>query len=168
MASSKSSSLPVVNVEFVSIYNEKTNVCGEFLKKKTANSIFQRWQERFFYIDVQISDSQNYALYYSHSDKKLDGSKKIRLEFATVEEVDPKLFTFRLIASDKSSHELRAANIKSYASWIQSLNYVIDKATERSKIFVGISSKINNSASFTARTAYDDQVIRHSSLFVVR
>lgn len=81
-------SKPVIDVSQVAIWDDRKQICGGYLYKKAgskgAKGMFNRgkWQKRWFFIECNIHDYENYVLMYSGSPDEKNARDVIPLEGA--------------------------------------------------------------------------------------
>lgn len=115
----------------------KTRV-GGMLMKSPRKSMFLspgRKQERYFFINLNVTDNQIYGLEYARSEKEAESTKVSRnmfpLEGSEVEKVSDLEFTLELPSGDV--YTLEAASTELRDKWVISLQKAIKVTCERSQ-----------------------------------
>lgn len=135
----KLSYLPRLEKEKLSVWDAKREACCGYMNKRAGKgSTFSqgKWQKRWFVLKIQISGHENYTLSYFHSPEEKSPRQSFILDDAkvTVGGGGNLLHSFQLICSDGTNVMLGCDTDQQMHSWISTLNYAIEVATERGKI----------------------------------
>ena len=149
--SSDFDSLARVEIDRLKQWSNRKGACCGYLKKKAGHksSVNKgKLQKRWFFINIQLSPSENYELSYSYNPDDTTPRQKYPLDSAIIKrnQVDTDGISggpsvaiispnyFELVCFDNSSVTLEADSSEIMESWINTLEYVISIATERGKM----------------------------------
>jgi Ca2+-binding EF-hand superfamily protein len=135
----KLSYLPRIEKEKLDVWDAKREACCGYMNKRAGKgSTFSqgKWQKRWFVLKIQISGHENYTLSYFHSPEEKSPRQSFILDDAkvTLGGGGNLLHSFQLICSDGTNVMLGCDTDEQMHSWISTLNYAIEVATERGKI----------------------------------
>lgn len=127
--------LPEVSVRDLLIWDDsKSQCCGYLNKKASKTSAFSKgkWQRRWFLIDVDIDERDNYALQYFHSPEDKVPRQVFPLAKVTIKVAGGN--TFILSNGDEALATLGTDNHTLMKQWIDTLENVISVANLRSRL----------------------------------
>lgn len=131
---------PVIDVSQLRVWDEQRQRCGGFLYKKAgskaAKGMFNRgkWQKRWFFIECNIHDYENYVLMYSGSPEEKSARDVIPLEGAQLvinAEVSDYFQISLKIKGRQGMYVLGAESRDTRDAWADTLEYVISIANSR-------------------------------------
>lgn len=139
--------LPRVNESNLSVLDKsKRKCCGYLNKKASQSSAFSKgkWQKRWFSIDIDIDNDQNYHLEYFHTPDEKVPRSSMPLAGANVKIAG--VVNFALTLADGNSISLNAESSEQLQAWISTLESIIAVSNAREKIFSQYETHSDGSA----------------------
>jgi Ca2+-binding EF-hand superfamily protein len=131
--------LPRVEQDRLRQWDTRRNACCGYLNKKagkTSSLSRGKWQKRWFVIKIQLTGHENYTLSYYHGPDDRSARQTFPLDNARINIVGGANVAnaFELICLDDSNITLGADSRAVMQTWVDTLLYVIEVATDRGKV----------------------------------
>ena len=131
--------LPRVEQDQLRQWDSRRSACCGYLNKKAGQSSSLskgKWQKRWFVIKIQLTGHENYSLSYYHAPEDRNARQTYSLDSVRINIVGGANVAnaFELLFLDDSTVTLGADSRISMQTWIETLQYVIEVATERGKV----------------------------------
>ncbi|RYG62772.1 hypothetical protein EON64_17245, partial [archaeon] len=127
--------LPEVSDQDLLIWDDSRGKCCGYLNKKASQaSAFSKgkWQKRWFVIETEIDDNENYKLLYFHGPDDKTPRQTFPLASSTLKIVSDTSFV--LMMADDSSLTLSADSPDMLRLWITTLEKVVSVANMRERL----------------------------------
>jgi len=127
-------SLPEVSESDVLVWDDERSKCCGYLEKKTSKSSFMskgKWQKRWFSINIDLDDRENYRLSYYHSPEDSLPRQTYDLVNASIRVSGG--INFVLILSDDTSLSLKCEDSPLLKAWVHTLESIIAVANQRDR-----------------------------------
>eukprot|EP01038_Epipyxis_sp_PR26KG_P004226 gene4226-6002_t len=129
--------LPTISPNDLLIWDNDRNVCAGYLNKKASKqSAFSKgkWQKRWFIINLDINEAENYYLGYYHSPDDKVARSLYPLSYATIKISSGNGFIVTINDESNTTLTLSSESPKEKSDWIDTLEKVILVATNREKV----------------------------------
>lgn len=140
--------LPEVSSKDLLVWdNNRSECCGYLSKKASQSSAFSKgkWQKRWFMINIDIADDENYCLEYYHNPDDKAPRQVFPLAYSSIALSGGNSFILTL--ADDSTVSLSAENNELMTDWVETIENVIAVANLREKVleqFDDVESSAND------------------------
>jgi len=127
-------SLPEVSESDVLMWDDERSKCCGYLEKKTSKSSFMskgKWQKRWFCINIDLDDRENYRLSYYHSPEESLPRQTFDLVNASIRVSGGN--NFILLLADDTSLSLKCEDSLLLKAWVRTLENIIAVTNQRDK-----------------------------------
>lgn len=128
-------SLPEVSVNDLLLWDDERSKCCSYLNKKTSKTSMLskgKWQKRWFCINIDIGERENYRLAYYYTPEETVPRQTYELANASIRISGGNQFI--LILQDQSNLSLGCDDSELLKAWIDTLENVINVANVRDKM----------------------------------